>query len=406
MPISWKKRPTLKPEVLLTKAMSLRTIENGVARLNRFEIHDVVAALRSMLEFPEISNNCNINELIVSALVRNIAPLTKSSFKDDINKCLDEAIKIPTKEFYLVTSISAPIIYKRPLEFDKKSITFLNKFPKKFHSRNNAIIRQTLKSPPCLHKNYNAIVVKVIAKTSTHAFSMALDTIDLHRAIWNLFENPSWQIVSNNWQPINKIRLGEFHTIHESSGDVDLSFIGVEPNYRQQDSRIETNIVELRSFAKKILTQLELCHYKEILIESLLKYVRALDEVDPNTAFIKMWGALESLSIRENVADYSKLIARCAFLCKDIEYNSQILEHLREYRNKSIHSGEQNSEARSKCLKLQQYFRALLGFHLKFHSTFTYFNEVTSILDLPPDEKKLKQHSLLINKAILFRSKI
>lgn len=406
MPISWKKRPTLKPEALLTKAMSFRTIENGVARLNRFEIHDVVAALRSMLEFPEISNNCNINELIVSALTRSIEPLTKASFKKDINKCLDEAIKIPNKEFYLVTSISAPIIYKRPHEFDKRSIIFWDKFPKKFHSRNDAIIHQTLKSPPHLHKNYNVIVANVTAKTSTHAFSIALDTIDLYRAIWNLYENPSWQIVSNNWQPINKIRLGEFHTIHEISGDADLSFIGFEPNYRQQDSRIEANIVELRSFTKKIITQLELCHYKDILIESLLKYVRALDEVDPNTAFIKMWGALESLSIRENVADYSKLIARCSFLCKEIEYNSQILEHLREYRNKSIHSGEQTSEARSNCLKLQQYFRTLLGFHLKFHSTFTYFNDVISMLDLPPDKEKLKQYSLLINKAMLFRSKI
>lgn len=130
--------------------------------------------------------------------------------------------------------------------------------------------------------------------------------------------------------------------------------------------------------------------------------MRALDESDPNTAFIRLWGALEMLVV-PGQADYAKLVQRCAFLFNDTEFHRQLLEHLREYRNTNVHAGEESEQARTHCYQLQIYFVALLRFHLGNAKFFQSLDEANLFLEFPPDEKELKRRSQLIDKAIRYR---
>jgi len=109
--------------------------------------------------------------------------------------------------------------------------------------------------------------------------------------------------------------------------------------------------------------RLDECKYKKVLNDALLRYVRALDEKDHNSAFIRLWGALESIAAPSE-SNYESITRRCAFLFKEAEYHKQVLEHLREYRNKSIHAGDQSERAKTFCFQLQYYFRELILFQI------------------------------------------
>jgi hypothetical protein len=118
-------------------------------------------------------------------------------------------------------------------------------------------------------------------------------------------------------------------------------------------------------------------------------------------AFIRLWGALESLTTPE-YADYEKTVKRCAFLFQNGEYHRQLLEHLREYRNSFVHAGEDSDLARTHCFQLQLYFVHLIWFHLGNVGTFKSLNEANSFLDSPSDRAELKRRLQLTQKALRF----
>ena len=153
------------------------------------------------------------------------------------------------------------------------------------------------------------------------------------------------------------------------------------------------------------MRRLTSAQYGTALTEALLRYVRALDERDQNNAFIKLWGAVESITSPE-VAKYDLLIQRCSFLFNDTQYHKQILEHLREYRNSSVHAGDQNELAKSHCFQLQYYFVQLFLFHLRNGQVFSSLDEANQFLDLPPDKAKLLARQRMIQKALKFVSGI
>ena len=131
------------------------------------------------------------------------------------------------------------------------------------------------------------------------------------------------------------------------------------------------------------------------------KYARAFDEPDSNTAFVKLWSALESL-VTPGVADYDKMVKRCSFLYADGEYHKQVLEHLREYRNRSVHSGIEGEDARTNCFLLQEYFRTAIHFYLGNYTYFSDLNNANEFLDLPSDQEILAGKMKILRKAMKF----
>ena len=83
--------------------------------------------------------------------------------------------------------------------------------------------------------------------------------------------------------------------------------------------------------------------YPDIIRESIIRYTRSLDERILPTAFIKLWGVLELLTDTVG-ASYEATIKRTAFIFKERDYHFQVLQHLRKYRNSSVHMDSENSE--------------------------------------------------------------
>jgi hypothetical protein len=195
--------------------------------------------------------------------------------------------------------------------------------------------------------------------------------------------------------------LGGRHTLHLPDGSPAVEDFWFEPGFKEAKIFRPNRPDVLQKNSKWALRQIHFSKYREELSGALLRYVRAFDESDANTAFIRLWGALESLSTSGG-GNNDSVVSRCSALFRDSDFHHQVLEHLRVYRNASVHSGEESDNARINCYQLQLYFENLVWFHLRSAKFFDSLDEAKSFLDLPMDRQQLQRQANLIRKAQKF----
>lgn len=406
MQIKWKKGNRFNPRIILERIDGIRTVTpDGKVSFTGFELEYCLPALHSMLNFPHSASDADISSLVWRGLAKVKEELTPESFLIAINEELKTRLATKEQAYVLLTSISldsrdAP----KKLSIYGAEINFLSgDYPAKFSSSRIELLRTHQVPVPSPQTAYCYVVIKIKAKSHASAVHKSLRALDLIRAIWCSMGNPQMQLAFGNAaiSPINVIRLGGTHTLHLADGTPATDTVWFEPGFKEA-SIFRIGNSEIVKYSLKALRKLATSAYKEKIISSLIRYVRALDESDPNTAFIRLWGALEML-VLPGQADYAKLVQRCAFLFNDTEFHRQLLEHLREYRNTNVHAGEESEQARTHCYQLQIYFVALLQFHLGNAKFFQSLDEANLFLEFPPDEKELKRRSQLIDKAIRYR---
>lgn len=258
---------------------------------------------------------------------------------------------------------------------------------------------------PKVSRNYCAIGVKIKAKSNLAAANKALQAIDLFRAILCLQGNSGMQIIfgGNAHKPINVVRMGSLQSLHKENGSEACDAVWYEPSYREAPIfKFEKPDIARENFGYAI-RRIRLSKFGKEIAESLVRYARALDDPDPNTAFLRLWGAFESL-LTPGHADYDELVSRCCFILKDSEYHKQVLMHLREYRNASVHAGQETDQARTNCFLLQDYYRNLLWFLVARSISFKSLAEAHEFLSMPNNMDLLLKQRRLLDKAIKFLS--
>lgn len=267
------------------------------------------------------------------------------------------------------------------------------------------MIRAHPTSVPLAPQSYCRAIVSLKAKSPTVAVNKALRAIDLQRSLWCLMGNSAMQITfgTPSLKPINVVRLGGHHTLHVANGDPAREGIWFEPGFVEAAPFAFSKPSIVRKNSRVSLRRLSQCTYGDTLVSALVRYVRALDEVDANTAFLRLWSAIESLTTPD-IADYDRLVRRCSFLFQEAPFHRQMLEHLREHRNDSVHAGENSDNARTLCFQLQLYFRTLIWFHLRNATFFNSLDEANRFLDTPPNKQAIQRQMTLARKAARFIS--
>ena len=406
MRISWKKKnKNLKPAVILNSIEAIRTVSpEGRISFSGFELDDALPALQSMLEFPPAAIDFDKSVLVWKALSSITTKLTPEAFESAINTVFTAQNAPIDFDYHILTSVSfCPNGLNKRTTIGGSTIRLLDaEFPRKYGNRIEAIARAKIPVDPT-PKGYTRVVIHVRAKNPYGTVTKVLRTIDLQRAILCLLCNYRMEYRGIEWIPINVIRLGGCHTVHYLDGKMATETVWFEPNYTEapiyhlpQDNDLQKNL----SYG---LRRLFKSKYAAQLSDALLRYVRALDERDQNNAFIKLWGAVEALT-SPGEAKYDLVIRRCSFLCPDTLYHRQILEHLREYRNQSVHAGDQSDVAKVHCFQLQRYFYNLIFFHLANVYEFASLDEANQYLDLPPDKGTLLKQKRMRQKALRFVS--
>jgi hypothetical protein len=407
MPIKWKKTPRFNPDIPLRRIASVRTRNpNGKgSSFSGWDLNYSLPLLHSMLAFPEVARDMDHANLIWRAVANDPGDLSKDSFLTELNRQLDADLAQRDEVFHLLTSWSLSNRVKLgSCTVAGVRIKFLGAaYPRKFMPHRTEQLNDhsvpAAESPP----QYTRVVATVRAKKASLAFNAAMRAVDLERSLWCLFGNSQMEIMGRSWAPINAIRLGAAHTVHVDAGPTANSEFWFEPYHAAPEPYKPSDALSLKRLVRRTQRRLNLVPYRQDLVEALLLYVRALDEWNQNSAFARLWSAIERLT-SPGYADYDAVVRRCAFLWREADFATQTLEHLREYRNLILHTGTESAQAKTYCFQLQQHFRPLLLFHINNAGRFATLAEANRFLDLPTDALVLKQQQLAISRARRFRS--
>ncbi|MDQ3712733.1 MAG: hypothetical protein M3388_11010 [Acidobacteriota bacterium] len=376
-------------------------------------ITNILTVIYSSLEFdskiPETEKR-NIVWKGISATVEK-GDVTEK-FLGEISREENSYKNLKPQKFVLVTSISVNYFgelnkIKLP---DKITIIFNRFLPNKF-SRKSIIesVRQgKVVREDEIPSNFVYVRANVEARSIVEAYHKAIDALDLLRGVWNLYFNlgVGRRMSFGGKNPVNKIILGPIHTLHKSNGKLATEDFWYEPNYVKPlfPFSITNDYKKLKKYEKLIRGRIRNSNYSTEIENSILKYTRALDERNFNNAFLALWSLLENLT--GSIASYDDAIKRTLFLYKDKEFHKLILEHLRSYRNKTIHTGDSISEGMETLLyQLKSYVEMLLRFHLYNNLKFKDISESAQFLSLNSDRNFLKEKINWLSKAEKFLQK-
>lgn len=393
-----------KPELISQRMENVKIVsDDGKVSFRGFEHSEHVVLLNSMINFnkeiPEIEKRRIINQATFIAGAKGA--ITPRSLLDEINKLECNYLSTPEQNYRLLTEISISNLCKIPkVYFEGSCIIIQARLNTTSKTTRNKLINTSHHSfSNNLPKEYAAVSVSVKGRSTVEAADKALDRLDFIRGVWNLYHNRKTDIRMSmgSRDPVNQIILGPLHTLHHRNGTLATESWWYEPKYR--------NAIKLYNGAAKIDSMqkfmLNFCHllrksaYKQDIVHAVLRYVRALDTEDWDDSFLRLWGVLEFLTGTQ--ADASKLtIRRTSYMFSDREYVNQVLSHLRDYRNKSVHEGSESGDIESLMYQLKNYVERLIEFHVANKFRFSSISDAAKFLDSPNEKDAIdKQISRL-----------
>ena len=405
---TWKKN--LKPQVVLDKLTKIvQVTEDGKVSFVGWDYHEIIVALENMVETKNASRDLYLPTLISKAVTHSAKEkLDDKTLLENLNKLAKEHLATKIKKYRVLTTVSLPQSYpKRKFNVGNSQIHIVTGFPKKYSEHRNNLLSETdnyLKDNGS-DSHYSKVIVYCKSKSPYGAIKQALEDLDLWRGILCLFTNHQMELMGDSYKPINAIRLGKFHTLHEENGIAALNTqYWFEPNFVSANNATLKNPEILQKNTNFFLDTISGHKDKALLTEGVVRYVRSLDEKDQNTAVVKFWATLETL-LTERGSNCDGISRRISFLFEEYNYHAQILEHIREYRNSNIHSGLENQNAKNFAFQLQFYFYRLMLFYVKSVGDFPRIEQANKFLDSPRDAERIKEEIAKLEIALKMHGK-
>ncbi|MEJ2612723.1 MAG: hypothetical protein P8179_22360 [Candidatus Thiodiazotropha sp.] len=406
MSVKWKNGFT--PDVILGKLKAIRTLDGEKASFSGFEYNEYIQVLKSMIDV-DASVSQEIARRLIAKGFHEAAKkqvLTPNSVISAVKKVIREHLGKPNEPYWLLTTLNINFSNDLPsYSINGCSIRFYKHLPTKYRKARANVLSEVSSWLIDRDESFSYFVVAHVSdKTAHEAVEKMLDAIDLLRGIWNLHINKSMVLsLGGRKTPINQITLGALHTLHNKKGERVNDAFWYEPEHYKNHSKVDfsKNSYKTLTFTKNVRKALRTNSYGKDVESAIIRYVRALDSQDYNAVFIKLWSVLEGLT--HTLKDsYDKTIKRAAFHYSDREYNRQVLEHLRQYRNRSVHFGAGENDIDTHVYQLKSYVEQLLRFHIANQFKFENMEEAARFMDLQPDKVALKKQIALCQAGIKF----
>lgn len=376
-----------KPTPVLESVMESVSLSDGAVGILRLSVHGDIAALASMLQGQQADDGIDRVDLIWDVLHGMDAPTSASQLVSLINVARSAQRKGGLKKFCFITTLSTDSAWlPTSLKICELRARFRKTLPRQFKSARMQLAKDQIRTG-VIHEdleNYSYIQIDVEAESAGAAFAKSDRELRILRGLICVLSNPGFEktLLGSEHKPINVLRTGHFHTIHNPNGSAATDLIWYEPNYSPRVSFAPSKPSVLLDVLKKTLRRMRNRPYNGRLEEAVVRFASGFDESDPDAAFLKCWSALESI-LTSNVADYKQLVRRCIFLYEDRDYHESILKQLTEHRNASVHRASDNSLTKSFCYLLQNYFATALNFHIRNYARFANFEEALTLLSGP-----------------------
>jgi hypothetical protein len=422
MPVDWRNQG-FNPNLLANRLEQIKRVDQATRQVTfrGFEAEEVVTVLHSALkDFAE-----RIPETVQRKIVADAAfaraldgRITGPALLREIQNREDKYTQLPLERYVLSTSLSVRHFSSlTSTEISGHRITF-NPLPNRFrHAYEEAKSRaeDQIVGPLPDHgpswKRYIDVRISVWGRSQEEAAERAWDALDLLRGIWNYSLNFTRGMRSSGGRrkPVNRLVLGPLHSLHHPTGKLAEAGPWVDSDYAGplRPYNLSKDWANLKPFADQVRSALAGGPYREELEGAVRRYVRALDRRDWNASFLQLWGVLETLT-NTSRERYEVTVNRTLFLTRPDrrDFDRQILMHLIDYRNKTVHAGHETQAIETLLFQLKRYVERCLGFHLWFRPRFGSIPEVARFLDLPPEQEKLRESVQLLRRALSLQERL
>ncbi|HZG43502.1 MAG TPA: hypothetical protein VEY93_11100 [Longimicrobium sp.] len=396
---------------LARKLIEARTNAPGEpASFKGFEIRNVRSVLETCVDFnpavPESDRNSLIWRAITTAA--ELPQLDVAGLQQCLRNAERNYLRRERKPFIIASSLTFGYFDELSRSVvDGVSITYSRSLPPRF---SRAAVQEDIDRATAIEQPHRLCVVRtrVEARTEAAAMHEALDTVDYLRGIWNYVIN-SRTLMRRSigaTRPVNEILWDPVHSIHKTNGALATDAIWAESKHQQfgQLYRIAPQWENLHKREQQIRRRLSNIDYGADLKALLIRYTRALDTADYDSAFSRLWGVFEHLA--GAIGNYDALIKRTLFLITHEvrDFERLILEHLRDVRNGLVHADRSRREMETHLYQLRWFVEGLLRFHLAHGREFRSLSVAGHFLDLPQDTALLKQRVTDLGRAIRFQS--
>lgn len=405
--VSWRTKAHIRPDEILKKIDSSKSVmPDGRISFKAFDYHDGFASLFSLIKVSGADYELDLDAALTKtiSIAAQAGRLNKDEFMQTLNGVCRDMLSKKRQAYQLVTSVSldSSMVNGTALHVDGAIIRFQTRgLPSKYSERTKAIDKfgSELKN---INDGYCYVTVGVESRSASGAVNHALRCLDVVRGVMALFSNSGMELFGGVSTPINKIRLGEAHTLHREDGSLEEHPIWLESPFEYAKPHVLRRKDVFTKNVKWALNRLNRSQYARELRNSIVRYVRAFDDPNYSSSLIQAWGAIEALA-SPGQANYDKVARRCAFLFEDAEYHLAVLGHLLERRNQTVHSGSHSDRAKTYCYQAQFYYKQLLLFHLRRPALFPTLDLANQFLDLPMSPDELRSKITQYKKALAFR---
>ena len=400
-----KKNSKINLEVVASHLEAGKRSQNGRLVYDGWALDVALAALFSAFEFHSEVVDSGRQRIISDALF-SLDPsklITSKGLVASLARHEADYLKLPAQRYSLVTSISAKFgDHFKEIRDGNVRIQFLRDRPARFDRKPFEGIYSWPKEPDV--KDYTFVVVTVDARTIHEAFERAVEGLDYHRGMWNYsLTKLTISRSSGSPQPLGDIGLGRVHTVHLPTG------AAVGETFWYQPSFVPQPVVDVRPDWNRVIEDASVVRrkhrrdqYASKFRELFIRYARALDGVDFDSTFLKLWSLLEVLTVTTR-AQYDQTIKRALFVFREQELNRVLLEHLRDYRNATVHDALSTDLVHNFNWQLKQYVDELLRFHVMWSGRFETWEDAGAFLDLPRDVTALKKRLATSREALRYR---
>lgn len=404
-------------EQLLTGIDSVKLVDHQTGKVSfkvGFDFETSHRLLEDLLALNSSIPDTELHRIVWQSMVASAksGKITVQSFLAEAGRLEHQYLSCRPKRFVLLTQVSLSNFDKiAGARFSGGTISFPKSIPKAFSMARRAILIDAQHS---LHTkapaNYRWVRVGVTEKSEAAAVELALKALHLLLGLWNLWLNKGTgfrRTFKGPRKPVNSISLGPIHTVHSPSGKIEREVWWYEPNYFAPiiPKSLGSDFQGMCRFASVMRSRLRRIQYHEKLEGIIRYYNRALDEHDWSTSFIRLWQALEVATHTIN-EPYSVTVRRTSFIYKDWQLRGNVLEHLREYRNKLVHFGDESESIESNLYLLKGYVEDMLMFHLNEGPRFSSMTEFAQFVNLPADEQAFKKQFRLMQIARTLRNHV
>lgn len=383
---------------------------DGSVSFRGFLLDDLRSLLETSISLSSKVPHSEYRNILWSAIVHTakLGVFTDAKLLASIKLKERNFLKKKQSDYVLLSSVSiSPILHQNlRRRLGQCSFTFSRRVPSHFDT-------ETLSKgigevqPHKVPNDYSIVRIRLKSRSNNQAYDIAMKRFDQLRGIWNFSINRNlWSKLGAENRPINQTLTGPMHTLHTPKGTLARKTgFWYEPHFNPKLKALwQKNIFDQAlKDESDVRALMRTSSYPNDLSLIFERYSQALDSADHKTSFIGLWSLLEYLTATENDS-YDKTIRRCVFRFPDEEFYKQVLEHLRNQRNASVHASAQSDDQFKYTLQLNRYVCNLIVFHLSSKPGFRSRSEACELLDLPLAPKELQRKIRLYRRALKYRS--